>query len=198
MPSIAAAVASFLLYDALFVEPRFTLHVDDPEEWLNLLLLLFVGIVIGRLAALQAERADDATRRAAESRALFRISRTLATATSVTDALPVIVEDLLAETRMERIWLARSDAGREVVVADSGHGPLPSHRIHVSLTRTPGDLPARWVQEHRPQDRPGAGPPEPGVGLYRIVIAAGDEPVGSIWATRSARRASPMARRPGS
>ena len=182
--SIVAAFASFLLYDALFVEPRFTLAVDDPEEWLNLLLLLFVGIVIGRLAALQAERANDATRRAAESRALFRISRTLATATSVTEALPVIVDDLLAETRMERIWLARSEAGRDMVVADSGSGPLPSNRIHVSLTRTPGDLPARWVQEHRPQERPGTDPPAPGVGLYRIVIAAGEEPVGSIWATR--------------
>ncbi len=191
--SVVAALASFLLYDALFVEPRFTLAVDDPEEWLNLLLLLFVGIVIGRLAALQAERADDATRRAAESRALFRISRTLATATSVTDALPVIVEDLLTETRMERIWLARSEGGREVVVADSGRGPLPSHRIHVSLTRTPGDLPMRWVQEHRPQDRPRSSPPDPGVGLYRIVIAAGEEPVGSIWATRARAEGHPDA-----
>jgi two-component system, OmpR family, sensor histidine kinase KdpD len=182
--SIVAAFASFLLYDALFVEPRFTLAVDDPEEWLNLLLLLFVGIVIGRLAALQAERANDATRRAAESRALFRISRTLATATSVTDALPVIVEDLLAETRMARVWLARSEGGRDVVVADSGSGPLPSNRIHVSLNRTPGDLPARWVEGHRPQERPGTDPPAPGIGLYRIVIAAGEDPVGSIWATR--------------
>ena len=189
--AIVAAFASFLLYDALFVEPRFTLAVDDPEEWLNLLLLLFVGIVIGRLAALQAERANDATRRAAESRALFRISRTLATATSVTEALPVIVDDLLAETRMERIWLARSEAGRETVVADSGHGPLPSHRIHVSLVRTPGDLPARWVQEHRPQERPGTGPPEPDVGLYRIEVAAGEEQVGSIWATRSRAEGHP-------
>ena len=112
--AIAAAVASFLLYDALFVEPRFTLAVSDPEEWLNLLLLLFVGIVIGRLAALQAERADDATRRAGESRALFRISRTLATAPSVTEAVPVVIDDLLAETRMDRIWLVRQEAGREV------------------------------------------------------------------------------------
>ena len=65
-------------------------------------------------------------------------------------------------------------------------GPRPSHRIHVVLTRTPGDLPARWVQEHRPQDRPGDGP----AGSRRractgSTIAAGDEPVGSIWATRA-------------
>jgi two-component system, OmpR family, sensor histidine kinase KdpD len=183
--AIAAAVGSFLLYDALFVEPRFTLAVDDPEEWLNLLLLLFVGIVIGRLAALQAERANDATRRAGESRALFRISRTLTTTPSVADALPIIVDELLAETRMERIWLTRQEAGREVVVADSGGGPRPSHRIHSVLTRTPGDQPARWVQEHRPQDRSGDDPPDPGIGLYRTTIAAADEALGSLWATRA-------------
>ena len=182
--AIAAAVASFLLYDALFVEPRFTLAVGDPEEWLNLLLLLFVGMVIGRLAALQAARADDAARRAAESRALFRISRTLATAPSVADAIPVVIADLLAETRIGRIWVVRQDAGREAVIADSGDGPRPSHRIHVVLTRTPGDLPARWVQEHRPQDRRGDGPPDPDIGLYRTRISAGDETLGSIWATR--------------
>jgi two-component system sensor histidine kinase KdpD len=182
--AIGAAFASFLLYDALFVEPRFTLAVDDPEEWLNLLLLLFVGIVIGRLAALQAERANDATRRAGESQALFRISRTLATATSVTDALPVIVDDVLSESRMDRVWLARLESGREVVVADSGVGTRPTHRIHAVLTRTPGDQPARWVQEHRPQDRAGADLPDPDVGLYRTVISAGDQVLGSLWATR--------------
>jgi two-component system sensor histidine kinase KdpD len=159
--AIGSAIASFLLYDALFV-----------------------GIVIGRLAALQAERADEATRRAGESRALFRISRTLATATSVAEALPVIIEDLLAETRMDRIWLARLDAGREVVVADSGAGPVPAHRIRVVLSRTPGDLPARWVQEHRPQDRLPDARPDPEVGLYGATISAGTEAVGSIWATR--------------
>ena len=183
--AIASAVASFLLYDALFVEPRFTLAVEDPEEWLNLLLLLFVGIVIGRLAALQAERADEATRRAGESRALFRMSRTLATAPSVAAALPVVIEDLLAETRMDRIWLSRQEAGREVVIADSGSDARPSHRIHAVLVRTPGDQPARWVQAHRPQDRPGDLRPDPRVGLYRVAVAAGDEPIGSIWAIRS-------------
>ena len=73
--AVLAAFVSFLLYNSLFVEPRFTLTVADPAEWLNLLVLLFVGIVIGQLAALQSDRADDAARRARESQALFRISR---------------------------------------------------------------------------------------------------------------------------
>ena len=58
--AIVAAVASFLLYDFLFVHPLYTLTVGDPGEWLNLVLLLFVGIVVGQLAALQRSRAEIA------------------------------------------------------------------------------------------------------------------------------------------
>ena len=46
---------------------------------LNALLLLFVGIVVGELAALQRSRAADALTREREARALFHLSRVLAT-----------------------------------------------------------------------------------------------------------------------
>jgi two-component system sensor histidine kinase KdpD len=67
IPAVATAVASFLLYDFLFVRPLYTFTVADPNEWLNLLLFLAVAIVISRLAALLAERAEEATRRAREA-----------------------------------------------------------------------------------------------------------------------------------
>jgi hypothetical protein len=57
--SRTAAFAAFLLYDALFVEPRFTLAVEDPEEWLNLLLLLFVGTISPQMAAYIASEGLD-------------------------------------------------------------------------------------------------------------------------------------------
>jgi two-component system sensor histidine kinase KdpD len=182
--AIAAAILAFLLYDWLFVAPRFTLIVHDPTEYLNLLLLLFVGIVIGRLVALQSERAEDAARRARESQALFRISRTLATAPRVSDALQGIVDGLATETRSERIWIGRPVGGREVVLADSGAGPRPSPPIHVLLTRTPGDLPAHWVRTHHPQERRPGDRIAREAELFRTKIAADGETLGSIWATR--------------
>jgi two-component system sensor histidine kinase KdpD len=60
---IVASVLSFLLYDFLFVEPRYTFTVADPGEWLHLVLLLFVGIVVGQLTALQRARTEDARAR---------------------------------------------------------------------------------------------------------------------------------------
>ena len=47
--AVATAIGSFFVYDFLFVQPVYTLTVDEPEEWLNLTLLLVVGVVVGVL-----------------------------------------------------------------------------------------------------------------------------------------------------
>ena len=55
--AVLSASASFVLYNFLFIEPRYTFVVARPGELVNLFLLLFVGIVVGQLAALQRARA---------------------------------------------------------------------------------------------------------------------------------------------
>ena len=72
--AIVAAVASFLLYDFLFVHPIYTFAVADPGEWLNLVLLLFIAIVVGELAALQRARTEIAKAREREALALFKFA----------------------------------------------------------------------------------------------------------------------------
>ena len=47
--ALLTALGAFVIYNLLFVEPRFTLAVARPEELITLFLLLFVGVVIGRL-----------------------------------------------------------------------------------------------------------------------------------------------------
>src|SRR3990172_2267051 len=63
LPAVATAIGAFLVYDFLFVFPLHTLLVEEPAEWLTLLLLLFVGLVVGRLTGVQRERATAAERR---------------------------------------------------------------------------------------------------------------------------------------
>ena len=105
-PAVATSLLSVLVYDLLFTAPRFALAVADPQEWLSLLLFLVVAVVIARLAALQADRAADATRRADEARALFGVSRSLATAASVQVAAQDIVQRLQVGAGMDSVWIA--------------------------------------------------------------------------------------------
>jgi two-component system sensor histidine kinase KdpD len=182
--AIVAAVAAFLLYDFLFVLPLYTFAVADPGEWLNLVLLLFIGIVVGQLAALQRSRTAVAVAREREARALFQVSRELATRDSTPAELPTIAGILLQETVMERIWVALGpDDARERVAADTGADQKPTiPGLHHVLQRTPDETPARWSRVHQP-GQAHAGQTS-GRAAYRVRIEAGGRQFGSIWALR--------------
>jgi two-component system, OmpR family, sensor histidine kinase KdpD len=189
--AIVAAVASFLLYDFLFVLPLYTFTVNDPGEWLNLVLLLFIGIVVGQLVAIQRSRTEVARAREREALALFRISRELAIRESTPAVLPKIATILRQETAMERIWLTLGpDDARERIAADTGpdqHPAIPG--LHHVLQRTPDDTPARWSRVHQPgQARAGQ---TGGREAYRVRIEAGARQFGSIWALRDRRDGEP-------
>jgi two-component system sensor histidine kinase KdpD len=200
-PAIVTAIASFLLYDLLFVEPRFTLSVENPNEWLDLLLFLVVSVAIGRLSALQNERATEAARRAREAEGLFRISRALAAQVAVADALRTIVADLASEIEMDRVWVSRAQGARETVVADSQAAtPTPRRPIHFVLARATGTGHARWIRTHQGSDVDGGGTgggaaseAEESRELFRVRIESGGEPLGSLWASRRRGGSPPSA-----
>lgn len=190
-PAIATAIAAFLLFDFLFVEPRFTLTVNDPREWLDLLLLLVIGLVVGRLAGRERDRAETAVAREREARALFKVSFALAGATETRAALPAIVDIIRADTAVERVWIVVGDA----VVADSdGSGDPPRPAVHAVLGRRPGDQPAEWTRVHAPGGSKGRTDVESrdrgGASAFRVAIASGERTLGSVWATRP-RQAGP-------
>jgi two-component system sensor histidine kinase KdpD len=189
--AIVTAVASFLLYDYFFTFPYYTLTVRDPEEWLSLVLLLFVGVVVGQLAALQRSRTRDAQAREREARGLFQVSFALATRDSTDAVLPAIARLLRDETRFDRAWIGLGDKSHERVVADTGGEPpavLPSHQ-HL-LRRMPGDEPAQWLRIHHPaQSR--AARAGSGVEAYRVRIEAAGAGLGSIWGLTSRSSGEP-------
>jgi two-component system, OmpR family, sensor histidine kinase KdpD len=181
-PAIATAIGAFLAYDFFFIEPRLTLTVRDPAEWLNLLLLLVVGIVVGRLAGQERDRAIAAIEGEREASAMFNISFKLATERDTAAALGPIASIVQSETRASRIWLVVAEA----LAADTATGvssPPITPVVHVVLRRRPGDEPAEWVRVHVP-GRAGKAGQTPAESAYRVAISAGDQTYGSIWMTR--------------
>jgi two-component system sensor histidine kinase KdpD len=181
--AVATAFGAFLLYNFLFVHPNFTFVVEDPGELLNLLLLLVLGIAVGQLAAAQRNRAQLAIEREHEARALFRISRTLATREETAAVLGELAGVVRAEADVDRVWigLARSTGGERIVADTGGEEEAPDPAAdQVLLRRMPGDEPARWVRVH-----PTGARAVVARHLYRVAIEAGGEQLGSIWASRA-------------
>lgn len=188
--AIVAAIASVLLYDFFFTAPYYTLTISDPGEWLSVVILLFVGIVVGQLSALQRSRTEDARTREREARALFQVSRALATRESTPEVLQSIAKILREETHMERVWVALGDGSRERVAADSGSGERPaSSALHRVLRRRPGNEPAEWLRIHQPDQSRTRQSTD--LDAYRVRIEAGEVVLGSIWSLRSRSMGEP-------
>ncbi len=195
MPAALTAAAAFVLYDYFFTQPFLTLFVSDSVEWVNLVLFLLIAVVVGRLAALQQERAADADRRAREARAVFAISRTLATASTVAEAAPAVLARLALDSGTARVWFAVGAPGAERTLLDSApEVARPRPRSHWMLLRTPGDKPAQWLRTHVGADAsmpPGRPAPSQQDDLFRVKIEADGSTVGSLWATRPTQAGVP-------
>ena len=196
--AVVAAVGASLVYDLFFIEPRFTVRVADPVEWLNLAVLLVVGIVVGRLAAAQRDRAEAAVAREREATSLFRIGRVLATRPSTATVLPELAAILRVETAMDRIRITlATPAGLERTAVDTttakviggpevtgvpvatGNGWTPP-ALHRALRRTPGAEPAEWVHVHHQIPASAARAAEPkAAGDAVSGVASGAGPTGT-------------------
>jgi two-component system sensor histidine kinase KdpD len=187
--AIVAAVGAFLLYNFLFTEPLFTFTIADSGVLLGVVLLLFVGIVVGQLAALQRSRAEVARTREREARALFRLSRALATRESTPPILPEIIDILRSQADMSRVWVALGgDDASERVAADSGDGRPSIPGLVEVLRRMPGEEPARWFRVHHRSARSTTGS---GLEAYRVRIETSGSVLGSIWALRRRSHGEP-------
>lgn len=191
VPAIVTAIGAFLAYDVLFTEPRFSIAVADPREVLDLILFLFVGLVVGRLVAVQHARAEEAAQRAAEANTLFALSRSLATATSTAEAAPDIADRVREAANLQRVWILAGSGGLERVLADTGDGtPPPYPSLTSNLIRTPGDEPARWVRTHA--GTRGTGPSASDAPQYRARIEVDGVQLGTIVALRERQLGDPV------
>ena len=189
VPAMLTSVAAFLLYDFLFVEPLYTLTINSPDEWLNLLLLLAVAAVIGRLAALQAARAREAADRAREAEALHDMTGVLAATRTVAEAAPVVVRRLCEGTAMDRVWVGLgATVAEEHILADTDSmAPQPLPGWQVVLQRRP-DGQMRWIRTHVPG---GGARRAARAALHRVRIEVAGETLGSLWALRARNEAEP-------
>jgi two-component system sensor histidine kinase KdpD len=188
--AVIAATGAFVVYDFYFTEPVGSLTIADPAIWLDLALLLFVGIVVGQLVALLRARADEASAREREAQALFRLSRALATRSSTLEALPSVATMLRDDTRATRVWVSfGSDDASERVAADTGGDVPPVAPAIVNvLGRASGDEPAGWMRVHRPAGRARTAD---GTETYRARMTVADRAYGSVWSTRPRRLGDP-------
>src|SRR5439155_27974 len=118
-PSILAAVLGLLVYDFLFVDPRFTLTVAKPQDILSMFMFLVVAVLTSELTARVRDQAEAARRREERTAALYAFAREIAGSADLDDLVRVIL-DHVARLFGTGAALLLPDAGRLVLLDPDG------------------------------------------------------------------------------
>ncbi len=73
--AILSSIVAFLSFDFFLVPPLYTFNIYRFEEWLALFIFLTTAIITGELASIMRQRAEQASRRARETRILYDLVR---------------------------------------------------------------------------------------------------------------------------
>ena len=95
-PALAAATAAFLVYNFLFLQPRYTFLIGSPTDFLTLLVFWAVALVTGWLAGRVKEQARAAQTRASALSTLLAASQTIAGSTDRAEAARILAEQTSA------------------------------------------------------------------------------------------------------
>ncbi|HEV2965662.1 MAG TPA: sensor histidine kinase KdpD, partial [Chthoniobacterales bacterium] len=91
-PTFFLAALSALLWDFLFIPPRFTFYITHFHDFMMFGAYFVIAIVIGHLATQLREREQSERRREERATALYRLTRTLAASRDLDEALPKVLK----------------------------------------------------------------------------------------------------------
>jgi two-component system sensor histidine kinase KdpD len=89
-PTLFLAALSALLWDFLFVPPRFTFYINQLQDVMMFCAYFIIALVIGHLATQLRQREQAERRREERATALYRLTRGLAASRDLDEALPKV------------------------------------------------------------------------------------------------------------
>jgi len=110
-PTLFLAALSAMLWDFLFIPPRFTFYISQFQDFVMFGAYFVIAVVIAHLATKLREREQAERRREERAIALYRLTRTLAASRDLAEALPKVVALIKESFQAEAaIWL-RDEGG---------------------------------------------------------------------------------------
>jgi two-component system sensor histidine kinase KdpD len=146
-PSLLAATLAFLVYNFLFLEPRFSFAIGRPTDLLALVAFWAVAVATGSLAGRVRDQARRTGRRAVAVTALLAASRTLSSAVGKQAVAQALAEQTSATV-----------SGKAIVLLPEGDDLLPAAGSPGLEPLGPAEMSAaRWAWEHGESAGAGTG-----------------------------------------
>lgn len=105
-PTLFLAALSALLWDFLFIPPRFTFFISHFHDFMMFGAYFVIALVVGHLASELRQREESERRREERATALYRLTRALAASRNLDEALRAVVKLLKEAFEADTaIWL---------------------------------------------------------------------------------------------
>lgn len=148
-PSLAAAVAGVAAFNFFLIAPRYSFHVEDPDNLWALALLLITAAIVSTVAAQSRRRALAAWQAADQAGALQTLARALVAAT-----------DRPAAAAASAVALARLFKAPSVALLHDGEALTLAAQAGGGSFTAADEEAARWALASRLPTRGGAYPVE--------------------------------------
>ncbi|HSS18263.1 MAG TPA: sensor histidine kinase KdpD [Candidatus Dormibacteraeota bacterium] len=110
-PTLFLAGLSALLWDFLFIPPRFTFYITHFHDFMMFGAYFVIAIVIGHLATKLREREEAERRREERATALYRLTRALAASRDLDEALPKALKLIKDSFQADAALWLRDESG---------------------------------------------------------------------------------------
>lgn len=94
LPALWTTLLSTVAYNFFFLEPLYTLDIENPQNVVSLVFLLLVAVIASQLAAQSRAQAEAARRQAASTAALYGFSRKIAGIGNMDDLLWAVAHQI--------------------------------------------------------------------------------------------------------
>jgi len=118
--AVLAVIGSLLMFDLIFVPPRWSLVPNETDFFFTFAVMLAIGLVVARLVAHARLQAQVAAARARRTQALNALARELVGAKSERDIAAALAASVRATFGAEARLLLPDDAGRLRACDDAG------------------------------------------------------------------------------
>ncbi len=123
-PILLAASMSALIWDYFFIPPQFTIHVEEPEDMLMLVMFFIIALLNGILTSRVRRQEKKIRVREERTHALYQLTRELAMTTGIEEVSKVGIKYIQKYFNLECAVLLKSDSGRleNQILSDSKIG----------------------------------------------------------------------------
>ncbi|HZU86656.1 MAG TPA: DUF4118 domain-containing protein, partial [Anaerolineaceae bacterium] len=136
-PSLWTSIISVATFDFFYVEPKYSLTVEDTEYLITFAVFLGVAWIISNLAGIVSEQVRSSQQRAAQTAALNSLSRDLTVAMSMEEMLQAVIIHI-SQTFSREVLVMMPENGQLRIKASSQEFTITAKDQQVSA----------WAYEH--------------------------------------------------